>query len=600
MKFTPHIRLLETLVGSNLYPQSDVAVRELVQNAWDAVEWRRSRSDGGGAAIAVRYSEAGGWMEVADDGVGMTQKEVEDVLLQVGRSKFEALGVEAGSGEQIALFGVGFLSVFLIGDQIDVRSRKVGEETGVVVEITGIEDEVSIRDDPAPGPPGTTVRVYFRTESTLQPSGVPDAVRKYVRHVPGVTLTDFDAGSTVEVRDTWETSSLWDVTALDESTAVRGARAGFSSGLREASVVSNAFVLSNAGFLVEERALDLLPLPATSGFGGELDLHPTTLSIVIARERYQRDERWRALGQELRAAFIEHALQQLLSGSLQRRSTLDSAEVRKTLIVWEITLPDDPDLGDLRDAIRDRLWSTTPFQLAERGLRSLTETFAKLPRARLYVRRTATAMRATRHIDDDGSPLQLQEEIRDSVRIGALRARGYEVVEVGQIRLTQELPGGASDLILEEEQAVRRVAEARGVEVLDITAAPHEDLDLEAVEILPVLRGFLSVAGGLRFARVPDSKRRVIADSSGVHYLNVENQIIARLLKSIAHAIDNPLKRKLLEIYVALEDLERGRAIALLLELLESDDLAGMANAEVAPLTREYLERAVAELSLNA
>ena len=40
--FEANPRLLQLLVGSNLYPTPDVCVRELLQNAWDALELRRA------------------------------------------------------------------------------------------------------------------------------------------------------------------------------------------------------------------------------------------------------------------------------------------------------------------------------------------------------------------------------------------------------------------------------------------------------------------------------------------------------------------------------------------------------------------------------
>jgi hypothetical protein len=40
--FVANARLLQLLVGSNLYPTPDVCVRELLQNAWDAIELRRA------------------------------------------------------------------------------------------------------------------------------------------------------------------------------------------------------------------------------------------------------------------------------------------------------------------------------------------------------------------------------------------------------------------------------------------------------------------------------------------------------------------------------------------------------------------------------
>ena len=67
-RFEPNRRLLHLLIGSNLYGSPDACIRELIQNAWDAIQWRHSYGDGAGGRIDVRFSAIEGWFEVLDDG----------------------------------------------------------------------------------------------------------------------------------------------------------------------------------------------------------------------------------------------------------------------------------------------------------------------------------------------------------------------------------------------------------------------------------------------------------------------------------------------------------------------------------------------------
>jgi molecular chaperone HtpG len=122
-RFTAHPRLLQTLVGSNIYPSADVCVRELLQNAWDAIVWRRERADGAGGRITVRFSQGERWFEVEDDGIGMNRFDMEASFLQVGRDKIEALGADARPNDQIAFFGIGVLSVFLVAESIEIATE---------------------------------------------------------------------------------------------------------------------------------------------------------------------------------------------------------------------------------------------------------------------------------------------------------------------------------------------------------------------------------------------------------------------------------------------------------------------------------------------
>jgi hypothetical protein len=590
-QFAPHRRILQTLIGSNLYPDKSVVLRELVQNAVDAIEWRTSVGEGDERDIAVTYSAQAGWFEVADIGIGMDLRDVKESLLQVGRNKYEALG-ENPQAEQVALFGIGFLSVFLVAERVTLWTKKDGAEA-LRIEITRIDGPVLIDPDPDNVNVGTRVRVLVDASSGFRSDSVPEALRRYVRHVQGVRLISADTNESEVIDESWETASLWAVEEAPRGPEIRSGRTGFAEGLRTSSPIGNRFVLCNAGFLVEERALDLVQLPPGAGFSGELDLHPGGATIVMARERFQRDPEWETLGRVLSIEFVRQASAALSAGELAPTDALDSSPVKRAILIWESQLPDDPDLVAFKQALRDRIWTTVPFQVAELGARSLAVTASKLPTDRLYVRRTAAPATTTRSVDDEGSPVQFMEEIRYSVRVGALRARGFEVVEVGQVQVTLENQRNATAVNIEEDGAVRRICQERSIEVLDVAQAPPEDLNLDAIEVLPVLQGFLEVAGGLRFARIPDSQRRVVADPSGLHYLNVDAPAVGRLLDTIPGAVGNPLRRRLLEIYLALEDFNFVGARNSILDLLESKELASLAAANVAPLTQDYIAKAV-------
>jgi HSP90 family molecular chaperone len=166
MKFEADPRLLELLVGSNLYPAPDVCVRELVQNAWDAVEWRRSLGDGGGGQIQVRFHASEGWFEVQDDGIGMDEQDIESSFLKVGRDKLEALGAPE-AGEQVAFFGIGILSVFLVADMVDVSTKKRDAVRGVRISIKGLQSQIETAPDDGASV-GTSVRRWASDQSRSQ------------------------------------------------------------------------------------------------------------------------------------------------------------------------------------------------------------------------------------------------------------------------------------------------------------------------------------------------------------------------------------------------------------------------------------------------
>jgi Histidine kinase-, DNA gyrase B-, and HSP90-like ATPase len=144
-------RIVETLGGSNLYGDDPlVPLRELIQNATDAVQARRrfqSRpATWGEIRVWIEARDDGKWLVVEDNGIGMSEQVLTGPLLDFGTSFWrsslameEFPGLAASGMEPIGRFGIGFFSVFMLGSMVRVISRRCdrGEETGRVLEISG-------------------------------------------------------------------------------------------------------------------------------------------------------------------------------------------------------------------------------------------------------------------------------------------------------------------------------------------------------------------------------------------------------------------------------------------------------------------------------
>ncbi len=599
MRFHAHNRILEILVGSNLYSGPDVSIRELVQNAWDAIELRRAYGDGAGGRIVVRYSRSGRYFEVEDDGIGMSERDLEDSFLAVGSDKLEVLGAAGQAGEQVAIFGIGVLSVFLVARSLEVKTRKVSEAQGLRLRIEGLEDE----RDPEPIPldrVGTTIHVQVRDDAAFDVADIPEAVYKYARHVTGIFIEDMDTGERTETQETWDTDDLLDVSTLPDDGCAREGRLGFLRTLTEETpVVSNRFTLCNVGFLVESGAVDLLQINPM-GFAGEVDLHADALTVVMARERFQRDTKWIDLGRGLLDAFEQRALRALDSGFLSIDGGFDPPEVRRVLSAWHWALREAPVLENLKAAVRERILNTMAFPLAGSDRQtSLSAAIDRLPAPRLYFRRVGSPAYMSRQIDDEGLPINLSEEVQYGMRVGALRARGFPVIETNTFNMTWQIAQQPQPMTygVDEVQIILDCLSASGVAVMDVSQAPEEDLDFASYERLPVLRQILNIGGAqLRLARVPESGRRVVTDPSGVRYLNVANPRIERLLTVLPEAISNPLKRRLLRVYLGLETFDLTEARDTLLSLLGEDNLGLMAQVHTSVLTQGATKRAIDRL----
>ena len=114
---------LMTVLGEHLYATPLVAVRELVQNAHDAVSRRRLEAHyEGPMGIRVRVDVARGVLRVEDDGAGLTRDEVVDFLATVGAGYTRLLRERTGSEDLVGYFGLGFLSAFVVSEHVEVRT----------------------------------------------------------------------------------------------------------------------------------------------------------------------------------------------------------------------------------------------------------------------------------------------------------------------------------------------------------------------------------------------------------------------------------------------------------------------------------------------
>jgi molecular chaperone HtpG len=126
--FQVDLRGVVDLLSHHLYASPRVYVRELLQNAVDAITARRAA--GGASAPALIRIEppdvtGDGTLRVIDTGIGLTEEQVHQFLATIGRSsKRDDLGF--ARHDFLGQFGIGLLSCFLVADEIRVLTRAEG------------------------------------------------------------------------------------------------------------------------------------------------------------------------------------------------------------------------------------------------------------------------------------------------------------------------------------------------------------------------------------------------------------------------------------------------------------------------------------------
>jgi molecular chaperone HtpG len=165
-------KLLDLMIHS-LYTNKEVFLRELISNASDALDRRRfeglsnpelqSKEELEIHLVADRLART---LTVSDNGIGMTREDLVENLGTIARSgTIEFLNESDSSDETspdlIGQFGVGFYASFMVADEVDVVSRRAGEDKATRWTSTGA-GQYGLEDaerDVA----GTTVRLTLKS-----------------------------------------------------------------------------------------------------------------------------------------------------------------------------------------------------------------------------------------------------------------------------------------------------------------------------------------------------------------------------------------------------------------------------------------------------
>ncbi len=133
-------QVIELLMGTKLYGNPEVALRELLQNSRDACKLSMALHEKWGVPyipeITVKYYTEGDddFLEVIDNGIGMNKEIIEKYYSKIGSSFYKSRDfyeLKAKSDlnfTPVSEFGIGILSCFMIADTIEVETKRLKEQ----------------------------------------------------------------------------------------------------------------------------------------------------------------------------------------------------------------------------------------------------------------------------------------------------------------------------------------------------------------------------------------------------------------------------------------------------------------------------------------
>lgn len=134
-EMTVDLNVLEHL-GINLYSNIAAVLTEAVANAWDA----------DASSVQIRVGPNNDWIEIEDDGIGMSVDDLNGKYLRVGyrrRDEDAEHGCRTAKGRPVmGRKGLGKLSLFSIANVIEVQSAKGNNTHGFRMSVAGIQKAV--------------------------------------------------------------------------------------------------------------------------------------------------------------------------------------------------------------------------------------------------------------------------------------------------------------------------------------------------------------------------------------------------------------------------------------------------------------------------
>lgn len=177
-----------------LYSEHDIFLRELVSNACDAITKRHAFArtenlEAPEGRVEVIVNKTAGTIVIKDNGLGMSEAEVEKYLAQLafsGAAEFvEKMKAQGHESDVIGKFGLGFYSAFMVADEVtvDTLSYKVGSTP---VKWTCQGDVDYTFDTGSRTEAGTTITLKVSEDSKdfLNKWKVSETLRRYCDFMP--------------------------------------------------------------------------------------------------------------------------------------------------------------------------------------------------------------------------------------------------------------------------------------------------------------------------------------------------------------------------------------------------------------------------------
>jgi len=232
-QFQTEIGQLLKLMTHSLYSNKEIFIRELVSNSSDALDKfnylsltdDKFKEEGWAGKISIKLDKEDGSLTIGDNGIGMNEADLMDHLGTIAKSGTKAFmenltGDAKKDSHLIGQFGVGFYSVFMVADHVDVISKKAGEEQAYMFSTDGTgEYEVKPVTKESHG---TVIYIKLKEDEKefLDKWRVEEVVKKYSNHIAYPIMLSWSEEETTGEGDDKETKTVQKSEQINAATAL--------------------------------------------------------------------------------------------------------------------------------------------------------------------------------------------------------------------------------------------------------------------------------------------------------------------------------------------------------------------------------------------
>ncbi len=232
-QFQTEIGQLLKLMTHSLYSNKEIFLRELISNASDAIDKfnylhltdEKFKEEDWSGKISVKIDKEDNSLTIGDNGIGMNEADLMENLGTIAKSGTKAFmeqltGDAKKDSNLIGQFGVGFYSVFMVAERVDVITKKAGEEQAYKFSADG-EGEYEIKPVTKEAH-GTVVYIKLKEEEQefLDKWRVEEVIKKYSNHIAYPIMLNYEDVEYEGEGDEKKEKKVWKSEQVNAATAL--------------------------------------------------------------------------------------------------------------------------------------------------------------------------------------------------------------------------------------------------------------------------------------------------------------------------------------------------------------------------------------------